>query len=335
MTVIVWVAGESFPVSHVVATALAQARSRSEAHDGRLPSPAEVGAAVLIAPDALATRALCATGMDPDGLIQALRSAPHDEGSAHDRDRLLVTLLRRADQQRRRMDDLVLGSVHLTLALAESDEPSLTALRTAGVDARLLRTGVARVAVDAALTDDSAFHAQPAPPVFATPPLPDLADLAVRSSAPGSAALKQFLDAQLVSGRNAFGSPYAQVRANRWALVSLLHQLMVIGILLIAIRWGAPWYAFPLILAGSTLTTTTPFWVTVIFIGLAAVFLPIGLFAPLLMTALVSAVKCRYQLSIKRVDSGNPYLAMRQLRAQARSTVTSLLMRRWGIDDDK
>jgi len=178
MSVVVAESWGGYAISDAVANALAHARARAAARGDRAPQASDVAAALLSAPDGRVAAVLTAVGVSPSALMTELTHATPDLPAP---DRHLAALLARADSERRRTNDAAIGSIHLTSALAQFPDPGLEALRSAGIDADLLRTGVARLGRGVGPSDDEAFRPPPAPPVIEAPPTPALDELATRT----------------------------------------------------------------------------------------------------------------------------------------------------------
>jgi hypothetical protein len=332
-----------YQVNHVVANALARARARAAARGDTVPGLADVAAVVLATPASFACVALTAAGVSPAQIALALPE-PSGGDTAAERDDLLTRLLAAADRERRRSHDPVIGSAHLTAALAGSSAPELAPLRAAGIDLDLLRTGAARARTGAApartgaapagtgaapagieTPGDQAFAAAPAPAPLRPPAIPSLDDLATRTRMRRSAALKQILDSQMPAGSNAVTSPYGKTRGVRWARMQVLRQLLVIVTLSVAARLGVRWGSVPI-----------PLWPVIVVIagGAVAVWAPLPVTACLVATAATGVLVSWYELWMKRVDRGAPGLTMRELRDGVVSTGMRLLLRRMGVDDD-
>jgi hypothetical protein len=286
--------------------------------------------AVLSAPDSLASAALTAVGIPPQELLDEWPAS--EETTAESTDKRIMTLLARADRERRRAGDDVIGSVHLTAALATLDDPGLAPLRAKNIDLDLLRTGAAR-ATTAMSREDRAFTPSPAPPVFLAPETPEIADLVTRTKLSRSAVVKQLLDTRMPAGPNATSTPHGMVRARRWARIHVVHQALALVTVMIALRFGMDWWLYLLLVPafGTPLNLRTEIWLA--FNAVALVLCPAPVAVAVALTAAAGAVSAWYELAMKRVDLGQPGATLRDIRRATRSTGESMLRRKLGVDD--
>jgi len=354
-----------YEVSHAVATALARARARAAARGDRTPRASDVAFALFSTPDSYVAAVLTAVGVNPSALatgstdvkadapaaepgspapavLTAAADAPAAEpGSPAPAvltaaaDEHIAALLARADGERRRTNDGAIGSIHLVSALAQFPDAGLAALRNAGIDTNLLRTGVARLGQDEVADDDVAFRPPPAPPVIEAPPTPPLDDLATRTPMRQSATIRQMLNSVMPSGPNATTSPLGKARAERWAPIQVAHQLLTIAVVLLAVDRGVPWWLYPVLLGGCATPTMLPLPVWAAFVVAALVLAPPPLAVTVALAAAAAAAGAWYELWMKRVDLGAPRLTMRDLRRAARATGTRMIRDRFGLTGDE
>ncbi|WP_030486999.1 Clp protease N-terminal domain-containing protein [Micromonospora chokoriensis] len=322
----------AYQVNHVVSGALAVARSRAACRGELAPRLSDVAIAVLSAPGSLASAALAAVGILPRGLLDAWSSPDEAQFGPEARNERMKTLLARADGERRRAGDDVIGSVHLTAALAGLDDVELAPLRRARIDLDTLRTGVARASRNMT-SEDRAFAPSPVQQVFLAPETPEITELQTRTNRSRSAVVKRLLDTRMPAGSNATSSPYGMVRSRRWARFHLAHQALVIATLLVALRYGMDWWLY-LVLApvfGTPTNLRTTIWLA--FTAVALVLCPTPVAIALVLTVAAGAVSSWYELCMKRVDLGKPETTLRDIRRATRSAGESMLRRRLGVDD--
>ncbi|MFG1608131.1 hypothetical protein [Actinoplanes sp. NPDC049265] len=332
MTAVVPESWGAYEVNHVLSGALAEARGRAALRNEPAPRLSDIAVAVLSMPDSLAGAALTAVGLPPRELLDEWPAS--EPAGAEQADERIRTLLARADQQRRRTRDDVIGSVHVTAALADSDDPGLAPLRARNIDLDLLRTGAARVTATPS-REDRAFAPLPAPPAFLAPETPELADLRTRTRRSRSAAAKQLLDTRMPAGPDATSTPYGMARARRWARSHVVHQASVLVTAMIALRFGLDWWLFLLVVPafGTPMNLRTEIWLA--FNAAALILCPVPVAVAVGVTAAAGAISAGYELAMKRVDLGRPGTTLGDIRRATRRTGEAMLWRKLGADDDE
>ena len=330
MTAVVPESWGAYEVTHVVAAALAVARSRAAVRGESVPRVSDVAFAVISAPDSLANAALAAVRIAPGDLL-AEWPAPGDPGPDAGDERMAV-LFARANRERRRTNDEAIASVHLLAALAALPDAELAHLDGATIDLDLLRTGAARTTADIP-QGDRAFAPPVRPPVLVAPETPDIAELRTRTRRSRSAVIKQVLEGQLPSGSTAI-SPYGVALARRWARLTMAYHALAVVTLLLALRSEMSWWIYLALLPALATPTNLPATVWLASVAAAVALCPAPVAVAVALTAAAAAAASRYALWMKRIDLAEPGTTLRDIRSATKLTWERLIWRKLGIDDD-